>query len=198
VRDLLQVEPGERARALAGTLGKDARLVQLVLDESLELVRAEGGVLIVRTHHGFVCANAGVDRSNLPDGETACLLPADPDASARSLRAGLRERLGAAPAVLITDSFGRPWRLGQLDVAIGCAGLRPLEDLRGSRDAHGRELSATIDAVADAVAAAASLVREKAGREAVVVMRGLERHLAAEDGPGAAALLRPEEEDLFT
>jgi coenzyme F420-0:L-glutamate ligase/coenzyme F420-1:gamma-L-glutamate ligase len=199
VRRLADVSPGERATDLGARLDKDPRLVQLILDESRDVLRAERGVLIVRMHQGFVCANAGVDRSNLPDGDSACLLPADPDASARAIRAGLRDRLGAAaaPAVLISDSFGRAWRLGQADVAIGCAGLEPLEDLRGGRDSEGRELAATVEAVADSAAGAAALARRKAGREAVVIVRGLERFVSAEDGPGAAALLRPVEEDLF-
>ena len=148
-------------------------MVQLVLDESAEVLRAERGVLITRTHHGLVCANAGVDRSNVPGDDLACLLPVDPDASARRLRAALPER----PAVVIADSFGRAWRLGQADVAIGCAGLVPLDDRRGRTDHDGRELTATIDAVADQAASAAALARDKAGREAVVVVRGLERYV---------------------
>jgi len=191
------VEPGARARELAGAHGKDARAVQVVLDETRELVRAERGVLICRTHHGFVCANAGVDASNSPDDGTLVLLPRDPDGSARELRRRLRELTGHAPAVLVTDSFGRAWRHGQCDVAIGCAGLHPLEDWRGRRDAHGRELRATWIALADEIAGAADLVRGKDSREPAVLVRGLERHVGAEDGPGAAALLRPEEEDLF-
>jgi coenzyme F420-0:L-glutamate ligase/coenzyme F420-1:gamma-L-glutamate ligase len=190
---LAGVTPGERAQRLAASLHKDPRVVQVVLDESTEVLRAERGVLVVRTRQGFVCANAGVDRSNLPLEDTACLLPLDPDASARRLRRGLP----GPPAVVISDSFGRAWRLGQLDVAIGCAGLAPLHDRRGELDGEGRELTATIDAVGDAVAAAASLVRDKAGGEAVIVVRGLERYVTPDDGPGAAAVLRPEHEDLF-
>jgi coenzyme F420-0:L-glutamate ligase/coenzyme F420-1:gamma-L-glutamate ligase len=187
------VEPSARAIELAAELGKDPEMVQLVLDESAEVLRAERGVLIVRTHHGFVCANAGVDRSNLPGDDLACLLPIDPDASARRLRDALPDR----PAVVIADSFGRAWRLGQADVAIGCAGLMPLDDRRGTMDHAGRKLEATIDAVADQAASAAALVRDKAGREAVVVVRGLERYVTDADGPGAAAILRPRDEDLF-
>lgn len=191
------MEPGGRARELAGAQGKDARAVQVVLDETRELVRAERGVLICRTHHGFVCANAGVDASNAPGDGTLVLLPRDPDGSARALRRRLRELTGHAPAVLVTDSFGRAWRHGQCDVAIGCAGLHPLADWRGRRDAHGRELRATWIAVADQVAGAADLVREKDSSEPAVLVRGLERHVTPGDGPGAAALLRAEEEDLF-
>jgi coenzyme F420-0:L-glutamate ligase / coenzyme F420-1:gamma-L-glutamate ligase len=197
---LAGVTPSARARALAAEQDKDPRAVQVVLDQSAELVRAANGVLICRTRHGFVCANAGVDASNAAaeDGDgTLIVLPADPDASARRIRARLRELTGAAPAVLITDSFGRAWRHGQCDVAIGCAGLAPLEDWRGRTDSVGRELSATWLAVADAVAAAADLARVKDSREPVVVVDGLERLLSAEDGPGASALLRPQREDLF-
>ena len=154
--------------------------MQAVLDESAALLRAERGILICETHTGLVCANAGVDRSNAAEGELI-LLPEDPDASARSLRAGLAEALGVRPAVVIADSFGRPWRLGQTDVAIGAAGLTPLDDWRGRRDAAGRELSATAIAVADAVAAAADLARDKDSEEPAVLVRGLGRFVT-DDG----------------
>jgi coenzyme F420-0:L-glutamate ligase / coenzyme F420-1:gamma-L-glutamate ligase len=190
---LADVTPGERARQLASEQRKDPRLVQVILDESAELVRAHNGVLICETRHGFVCANAGVDASNAPAPDTLVLLPRDPDASARALRAALPAR----PAVVIADSFGRPWRNGQAEVAIGVAGLRPLEDWRGRRDGAGRELRATWIAVADQAAAAADLVRHKDSREPAVVVRGLERHVTDDDGPGAQALLRPRDEDLF-
>jgi len=190
---LRDVQPSKRARELADTLGKDARTVQVVLDESTEVLRAERGVLITRTRQGLVCANAGVDQSNVPGDDVVCLLPLDPDASARSIRT----RLPGAPAVVIADSLGRAWRLGQADVAIGCAGLVPIDDRRGTRDAGGRELIATMDAIADQAASAAALVRDKAGRDAVVVVRGLERYVTADDGPGAAAIVRPRAEDLF-
>jgi coenzyme F420-0:L-glutamate ligase/coenzyme F420-1:gamma-L-glutamate ligase len=194
---LADVTPGARAQELAAEQGKDARVVQVVLDQSAEILRASGGVLISRTHHGFVCANAGVDASNAARSETLILLPRDPDASARQLRARLRELSSVSPAVLITDSFGRAWRHGQCDVAIGCAGMAPLEDWRGRTDSVGLELRATWLAVADAAAAAADLARGKDSREPVVLIEGLERFVTAEDGPGAAALLRPLEEDLF-
>jgi coenzyme F420-0:L-glutamate ligase / coenzyme F420-1:gamma-L-glutamate ligase len=197
VRALAAVHPGPLARRLAAEHDKDPRHVQVVLDESAQLLRARRGVLITVTHHGFVCANAGVDASNAPEEGTLVLLPRDPDASARGLRARVRELTGAAPAVLVTDSFGRAWRHGQADVAIGCAGLHPLEDWRGRADAAGRELRATWIALADEVAAAADLVRGKASREPAVIVRGLERHVTVEDGPGAAALRRPAAEDLF-
>jgi coenzyme F420-0:L-glutamate ligase / coenzyme F420-1:gamma-L-glutamate ligase len=191
------VTPTRRAQELARSTGKDPRVVQLVLDESDEILRAVAGVLIVRTHSGLVCANAGVDRSNLPGDDVACLLPRDPDASARRLREAVGARVGAQSAVVISDSFGRAWRLGQLDVAIGCAGFTPLDDRRGSIDALGRELSATVDAVADSAAAAAALVRSKSGREPVVVVRGLERYITLDHGPGATVIVRPQAEDLF-
>jgi coenzyme F420-0:L-glutamate ligase / coenzyme F420-1:gamma-L-glutamate ligase len=194
---LADVTPGERALALAAEHGKDARLVELILSESVELVRASEGRLICRTHHGFVCANAGVDQSNTGEPDTAILLPRDPDGSARGLRAALLKTLGAAPAVVVTDSFGRAWRQGQTEVAIGCAGLQPLEDWRGLPDVRGRLMHATIIAIADEAAAAADLARAKDSREPAVRVRGLARHVTREDGPGAAALLRERERDLF-
>jgi coenzyme F420-0:L-glutamate ligase/coenzyme F420-1:gamma-L-glutamate ligase len=193
LRRLDDVRPSPRAVELAEHLGKDPRHVQVVLDGTEEVVRAERGVLICRTPHGFVCANAGVDASNaLVDG-VLVTLPRDPDASARALRAALPGR----PAVVITDSFGRAWRHGQCDVAIGIAGLAPLDDWRGRADAHGRELRATVIAIADEAAAAADLVRDKDARLPAAVVSGLERHVTEEDGPGAAALVRPPEDDLF-
>ena len=188
---LADVVPGERARALAAEHGKDPRLVELILAESAELLRADAGRFIARTRHGFVCANAGVDQSNAGADAHAVLLPLDPDASARALRA----RLGCA--VVVSDSFGRAWRIGQAEVAIGCAGLAPVEDWRGRPDAGGRILAATHVAVADEAAAAADLARAKDSAEPAVRLRGLERHVLADDGPGAAALLRAPEHDLF-
>jgi coenzyme F420-0:L-glutamate ligase / coenzyme F420-1:gamma-L-glutamate ligase len=190
---LAAVRPGARARALAAEHGKDPRLLQAVLDEAAEVLRAERGVLVCETRHGLVCANAGVDRSNAGGEDLLVLLPEDPDASARRLRAAL-----PAPAgVVITDSFGRAWRLGQVDVAIGAAGIAPIEDWAGRPDAYGRELRVTAIAVADAVAAAADLARTKSSRQPAVLVRGLERFVTAADGPGAAALRRPRELDLF-
>jgi coenzyme F420-0:L-glutamate ligase/coenzyme F420-1:gamma-L-glutamate ligase len=196
---LADVDPGPRALELAAEQDKDARAVQVVLDESEEVLRAERGVLICRTRHGFVCANAGVDASNSGDPDTLTLLPRDPDASARSIRARLRGLLsgGTAPAVLISDSFGRAWRHGQLDVAIGLAGMQPLDDWRGRSDARGLRLEATWLAVADAAAATADLARAKDSREPVALIDGLRRFVTDDDGPGAAALLRPLAEDLF-
>jgi coenzyme F420-0:L-glutamate ligase / coenzyme F420-1:gamma-L-glutamate ligase len=188
---LTDVVPGERARTLATEHGKDPRLIELILSESIELVRADAGRLIARTRHGFVCANAGVDQSNAGGEQRAVLLPRDPDVSARALRA----RLGCA--IVIGDSFGRAWRVGQAEVAIGCAGLAPLEDWRGRADSAGRILRATHIAVADQAAAAADLVRGKDTGEPAVRLRGLERHILDDDGPGAAALLRAADQDLF-
>jgi coenzyme F420-0:L-glutamate ligase/coenzyme F420-1:gamma-L-glutamate ligase len=190
---LADVEPSARATELAQALDKDPRAVEVVLRESTEVVRAERGVLIARTHHGFVCANAGVDASNTAREDELIMLPRDPDASARALRAALPGR----PAVVITDSFGRAWRVGQVDVAIGIAGLAALDDWRGRADARGRELRATLLAVADAAAAAADLARRKDAGEPAVVIRGLERFVTGEDGAGARALLRDVAEDLF-
>jgi coenzyme F420-0:L-glutamate ligase/coenzyme F420-1:gamma-L-glutamate ligase len=186
------VTPGKRAVELAAQLEKDPRVIEVILGETAEVVRAERNVLICRTHHGFVCANAGVDASNVRDGSVV-LLPKDADASARALR----KQLGVA--VVIADSFGRAWRHAQCDIAIGAAGIAPIDDWRGQTDAMGRELHATAIAVIDQAAAAADLARggKDAGHPAVVIT-GLERHLIDEDGPGVAALIRARDEDLFT
>jgi coenzyme F420-0:L-glutamate ligase / coenzyme F420-1:gamma-L-glutamate ligase len=198
--DLRDVRPSARASELAAEQSKDPRAVQVVLDQSAEILRAANGVLICRTHHGFVCANAGVDASN-SGGEgaidTMIVLPRDPDASARGVRARLRELTATSVGVVIADSFGRAWRHGQCDVAIGCAGLTPLDDWRGRADSEGRELRATWLAIADAVAALADLARAKDSREPVVIVDGLERFVSDDDGLGASALLRPLDEDLF-
>ena len=197
VRSLDEIAPGERALELAAEHGKDARLVQTVLDESAELLRAHDGVFICATHHGFVCANAGIDQSNASRPGELVLLPVDPDESARGLRAALGAALGARPAVVISDSFGRPWRLGQTDVALGAAGLTVLDDWSGRPDAYGRDLRVTSLAIADAAAAAADLARAKDERRPAVLVRGLERYVTVDDGPGAAALRRAPEQDLF-
>jgi coenzyme F420-0:L-glutamate ligase/coenzyme F420-1:gamma-L-glutamate ligase len=197
VRRLSSVLPGAEARRLAAVLGKEPALVELILAESREVLRAQRSVLIVETRHGFVCANAGIDSSNLPETGTVCLLPEDPDSSARRIRAELTAAGGATVAAIVSDSFGRAWRLGQAEVAIGCAGIAPLDDWRGRPDAGGRELEATLIAIADEAAAAADLVRDKASRVPAAIVRGLERFVRAEDGPGAVALRRPRDEDLF-
>jgi coenzyme F420-0:L-glutamate ligase / coenzyme F420-1:gamma-L-glutamate ligase len=191
------VRPGEHALQIGAEHGKDPRLVEVILGESAQIVRSRPGLLICRTHHGFVCANAGVDASNVPAAGFVVLLPRDPDASARALRARLRELTGVAPAIVVADTFGRAWRIGQCDVALGIAGLAVVDDWRGRHDACGRQLDATIVAVADEAAAAADLARRKDGREPAVLIRGLERHVSDADGPGAAALVRARADDLF-
>ena len=196
-RDLAEVKPGERARTLAERLGKDERLVELILAESRRVVRAERGVLIVETRSGWVCANGGVDASNAPGEDSVVLLPEDPDRSARRLRAEIAGLCTARPAVIVADSFGRPWRLGQVDLAIGCAGVAPLDDWRGQSDRDGRELASTEIAIADELAAAADLARDKVAGVPAVAIRGAGRWVTADDGPGAAALRRAEAEDLF-
>jgi coenzyme F420-0:L-glutamate ligase / coenzyme F420-1:gamma-L-glutamate ligase len=193
---LASVSPGRDARELAERLDKDPRVVELVLRESRRIVRAER-VLITETLSGWICANAGIDLSNVGAGEVVALLPTDADASARRLRREIEDAVGARPAVVIADSFGRPWRVGQADVAIGCAGLAPVDDWRGRRDRDGRELGATITALADQVAAAADLVRPKDAGLPAAIVRGLDRHVTTEDGPGAIALQRAAAEDLF-
>ena len=197
VRDLAHVEPTARAQDLGATLGKDPRLVELILAESRDVLRAEHGVLIVETNAGLICANAGIDSSNVAGEGMVALLPEDADASARRIRAEIARACRATPAVVIVDSFGRPWRLGQVEVAIGCAGLSPIDDWRGLSDRDGQRLGATMIAIADEVAAAADLVRDKASGVPVVVVKGLGRHVTTDDGPGAAALRSAEERDLF-
>jgi coenzyme F420-0:L-glutamate ligase/coenzyme F420-1:gamma-L-glutamate ligase len=194
-RRLAEVTPSEQAIALAG--GRDPRLVQVVLDETKEIVRASPGVIVCETHHGFVCANAGVDQSNVPGDDTVLMLPLDPDASARALRKRIHQLTGSAPGIVITDSFGRAWRTGQSDVAIGLAGVAALDDWRGRADATGREMHATVIATADLLAAAADLARRKDAAQPVVLIRGAEDYVSAEDGPGVRPLLRERSQDLF-
>lgn len=195
VVELASVTPRPAAESWAAEWGKDARQVELVLQESAEVLRmAPGGLIISRTRHGFVCANAGVDLSNVGGGDVATLLPEDPDASARALRERLGELAGARPAVIISDSFGRPWRNGIVNVAIGSAGLEPLLDLRGTVDAQGRVMHSTVVAVADELASAADLAGGKVAQRPVVVLRGYEY----QPGHGAAsALVMDRELDLF-
>ncbi|MGB7589539.1 MAG: coenzyme F420-0:L-glutamate ligase [Solirubrobacterales bacterium] len=197
IRDPRSVAAGADACRLATDLGKDPALVELILSESRAVLRAENGILITETHHGFVCANAGVDSSNLPEPGSVALLPKDPDASARRIRQEIQSVTGVAVGVIVSDSFGRAWRLGQTETAIGCAGVAPLDDWRGRRDAGGLELTATQIAIADEAAAAADLVRDKASRVPVAIVRGLDRFVTPEDGPGAGTLRRDRDEDLF-
>jgi coenzyme F420-0:L-glutamate ligase/coenzyme F420-1:gamma-L-glutamate ligase len=187
-----EVEPSAHARELAGSDG-DPRHVEAVLRETVRIVRVRGPLLIAETRHGFVCASAGVDASNAPEVGTLVLLPLDPDASARGIRTRLRELTGRTVGVVISDSFGRPWRQGTTDVAIGVAGLTPLLDLRGRRDAVGYELRSTQIAVADEIACAAQLVMGKTSGVPGAVLRGLD---AGGDG-SARELVMPAGRDLF-
>ncbi len=186
------VEPSEQAREIAGDEA-DPRRIEVILGEAAELVRVRSPLVIARTRHGFVCGSAGVDASNAPDRDTLVLLPLDPDASAAALRETLLERAGADVGVIVTDSFGRPWRAGTIDVAIGAAGVEVIRDLIGERDPVGYELHATRIAVADEVAAAAELVCGKLERVPVAVVRGLDLR-----GEGRATdLVIPPDRDLF-
>ncbi|HEX6542082.1 MAG TPA: coenzyme F420-0:L-glutamate ligase [Ktedonobacterales bacterium] len=170
--DLRSVEPSDFARRWAATWGKDPRHVEVVLRESVRIVRMDRGILITQTPHGFVCANAGVDASNVPGEEVVCLLPLDPDASALAIHHALKEATGAHVAVIIADSFGRPWRNGIVNVAIGAAGLGPLIDYRGQADDFGRTMQVSVLAVADELASAAELVMGKVGRCPMALIRG--------------------------
>ena len=188
---LAEVEASAQARDLAAD--EDPRRLEVILRESARVVRTRPPLVIAETRHGFVCASAGVDASNAPEAETVVLLPEDPDASAARLRDGLRQVTGADVAVIVSDSFGRAWRQGTTDVAIGCAGLRPLLDLHGERDAAGYELHATVIAVADELAGAAELVKGKLDGVPVAVVRGFDRR-----GEGTAReVVMPPERDLF-
>ena len=193
--ELASVEPSEMARDWGERWNKDPRQVELVLRESAAIVRmAPGGLIISRTRHGLVCANAGVDVSNVGGGDVASLLPIDPDASAQSIRHGLAERTGASPALIVSDSFGRPWRNGIVNVAIGSAGIEALVDLRGQPDAAGREMKATIIAVGDELASAADLAGGKVEQRPVVVIRG---YAWRPSEAGASVLVMEPERDLF-
>src|SRR5882672_7423449 len=190
---LTEVTPSPQARSLAAQLKKDPRAMQVVLNESRRIVRSDY-VLITETHHGFVCANAGVDHSNVPGNDVVTLLPRHPDRSAKKLAAALRKRTGKRVAVIISDTFGRPWRLGLTNVAIGASGVPVLLDLRGSQDRHGKPLTATILAVADELAAAAGLLMGKSEGSPVVLIRGYRYNPRSEP---ATRIIRPASEDLF-
>jgi coenzyme F420-0:L-glutamate ligase / coenzyme F420-1:gamma-L-glutamate ligase len=186
-----EVEPSERARELAGA--SDPRQQEVILRESVRLVRVRPPLVIAETRHGFVCASAGVDASNAPEPGSVVLLPEDPDASAARLRERIRELTGIEIGVIVSDSFGRPWRQGTTDVAIGLSGVRPLLDLKGVRDPTGYELHATVIAVADELAGAAELVLGKTDRVPAAVIRGIDAR-----GEGSARdLVMPPERDLF-
>jgi coenzyme F420-0:L-glutamate ligase / coenzyme F420-1:gamma-L-glutamate ligase len=192
--DLRTVEPSTLAKGYATRYGKDPRQIEVVLRESRRIVRMDRGIVISETHHGFVCANAGVDASNVPGGETVCLLPVDPDASAARLRDALAEDPGVEVAVVISDSFGRAWRHGITDVAVGVAGMNPVADYRGRRDPHGYPMEASVLAVADELAAAAELVMGKTDGIPLAIVRGYSYPPA----PGSARdLFMPPERDMF-
>jgi len=195
--DLGAVEPRPEAVAFAARWGRDPRQVEVVLRQAVRIVRMAHGVVIAETRHGFVLANAGVDASNVGPraGEVVLLLPDDPDASARRIRAALGGRFGVAPGVVVSDSLGRPWRLGITDLAIGVAGLRPLEDLRGTPDADGRPMASTIRAVADEIASAAELVLGKSSRRPAALVRGASPPPG--DGTIRGDVLMPPGMDLF-
>ena len=192
--DLATVEPSALAKGFAARYEKDPRQIEVVLRESKRIVKMDRGIIISETHHGFVCANAGVDASNVPGDETVCLLPLDPDASARRLRDVLASLAGGDLAVIVSDSFGRTWRHGITNVAIGVAGMQPLADYRGERDPHGYPLTASILAVADELAAAAELVMGKTKGIPVVVVRNYPYKRGS--GTGRDLLMEPER-DLF-
>jgi coenzyme F420-0:L-glutamate ligase/coenzyme F420-1:gamma-L-glutamate ligase len=193
-----EIRPSTASRAWARRFGLDARVSELALRESRRIVRQKRGVLITETKHGFVCANSGVDVSNVDGGQHAVLLPQDPDRSAAKLRRELRRELGIEIAVIVSDSFGRPWREGLTEVAIGVAGLRPLVDYRGRRDPHGYSLHATVDAVADELACAAGLVCGKLASTPACIIRGYSYLRENRRGNnGARELIRPAKNDLF-
>ncbi len=194
VRNLAGVTPTARAVELAEKTGKDARLMQVILDETVRIVRAVPGVLIVETKQGLICANAGVDSSNVPGDELVTTLPVSPDRSAGRIRRGLEARYGGRIAVIVSDSFNRPWREGSTNVAIGVSGFEPLVDLRGSADDNGRELRATLVSLADELAAAAQIVMGETGRVPAAVVRGVEFKPSES---GSASLLRDAARDLF-
>ena len=192
--DLERIHPTPAARRWARRHSLDARVSELALRESRRIVRQKNGVLITETQHGFICANSGVDVSNVDGGRHAVLLPKNPDQSATRLRQGLKKQLGIEIAVIVSDSFGRPWREGLTEVALGIAGMRPLVDYRGRRDPHHYSLHATIDAVADELACAAGLVCAKLAGAPACIIRGY----AYRRGNGSAReLIRPAERDLF-
>jgi len=190
---LATIRPSQQAQALADRLKKDPRAIEVVLQQSRRIVRSDH-VLIAETRHGFVCANAGVDHSNVPGEDVVTLLPRDPDESAKKLAAALRERTGKRIAVIISDTFGRPWRLGLTNVAIGASGVPVLHDLRGTLDRDRKPLTATVLAVADELAAAAGLLMRKSAGSPVILIRGY-RYKPSSDA--AASIIRPAVEDLF-
>ena len=192
--DLGAVEPSALAKEYAARWGKDPRQIEVVLRESRRVVRMDRGVVISETRHGFVCANAGVDASNVPGEDMVCLLPVDPDRSAAKLREALLERLGIEVPVVVSDSFGRAWRFGITDVAIGVSGMAPLADYRGQNDPHGYPMEASVLAVADELAAAAELVMGKTDGVPIAIVRG---YAYGKDSGTGQDLLMPPERDMF-
>lgn len=192
--NLDSVAPSALALEIASKQNRDPRLVEVILSESANIVRMDAHVLVTETKHGFICANAGVDRSNVAGKDWVALLPVAPDDSALMLKTRLAERLKVDVAVIITDTFGRPWREGLTNVAIGVSGMKPLKDFRGQQDDHGKDLSATVLAVADEVAASTGLLMRKTARIPVVVVRGY--YFDHSEG-SAKELIRPKERDLF-
>ncbi|MBA2343793.1 MAG: coenzyme F420-0:L-glutamate ligase [Rubrobacter sp.] len=193
--NLRGIEPSALAKRFAAEYGKDPRQIEVVLRESRRIVRMDRGVIISETHHGFVCANAGVDASNVPGAESVCLLPVDPDASAWRLREQILELTDLDLPVIISDSFGRAWRFGITNVAVGVAGMQPLTDYRGGEDPHGNPLEASVLAVADEIAAAAELVMNKTDGVPVAVVRGYDYR--RDDEATGHDLLMPPERDMF-
>jgi len=191
---LTTVQPSARAHELARELDKEAELIEVILGESRRVIRTGGRAMIVETRHGFVCANAGVDQSNVGLKQVV-LLPVDADRSAREIRAEILRRTGKTVGVIVSDSFGRAWRIGTVDVAVGVAGINPIKDERGLKDRHGYELKAAVAAVADELASAAELVMGKRDGVPVVIVRGYDSQIKEEGS--VQELLRPEAEDLF-
>lgn len=192
--DLTTIQPSDESIAWAKQYALDARVIELALRESRSVIRRKNGVLITETHHGFLCANSGVDVSNVDGGHHAILLPEDPDRSAGDLRRAIKKRIGLSIPVIITDSFGRPWREGLTEFAIGIAGMKPLRDDRGRRDPDGYQLKASVEAVADELACAAGLICGKLNRTPACIVRGF-RYDPGEGG--VKVLLRPAATDLF-
>jgi coenzyme F420-0:L-glutamate ligase/coenzyme F420-1:gamma-L-glutamate ligase len=194
VVDLQTVTPSTLANTIAESSEKDPKHVEVILREAANIIRMRGPHIIVETRHGFVCANAGVDRSNAGNGDLAVLLPIDPDRAAQKLRKRIRELTGADVGVIISDTFGRAWRNGQVNVAIGIDGLKPIVDYRGSRDMFGNQLKVTQIAIADELASAAELVMRKSDGVPVAIIRGVDY---AKGSGSVNQLIRPKEEDLF-
>lgn len=195
VRRLDDVTPSVLASGIASEYGKDARVVELVISEAKRIIRMKEGIIITQTHHGFVCANSGVDESNMPEGYAA-LLPKDPDSSARHIRSEIARLCSANVGVIISDTFGRPFRTGQTDCALGSAGIMPALDYEGSSDEFGRTMRTTLIAIVDELAGAAELVMRKTDRCPMALISGTGFEIT-DGAPGASSLIRPESEDLF-